>query len=122
MNLQDLLWAVPRAWNDDTRVAVQGMGNHPAAGQSVPSSLLIQKHFGGQIVFCEVGGSTYNRTYHWFNDLDGVMVDVTRAQFKNQLPYRKFKKVPLNNKWPVDTWQRVDLLEDRVLDLLANRG
>lgn len=120
--LEQLITHLPLAWNEETRgndKSPRSTTGHMAAGQCIVSSLLVQRHFGGIIVRCEVGGDVYNRITHYFNDIGGVMIDTTRAQFSNQAPYRKFKKNPDVSTYVFnDTWYRVDLLERRVLELL----
>lgn len=124
LSLDQLVYAIPFAWSPETRGAERYSGQHPAAGQCVVSSLLIKRHCGGDIVYCQVGGNRQSdRTVHYFNELPGrVKVDVTAAQFLRVSPYRKFKVNPPENTYIFnDTWGRVDLLESRVLDVLDGR-
>jgi hypothetical protein len=120
LTLTELVQVIPLAWNEETRGNEKRSGTHPAAGQCTVSSLLIQRHCGGVIVRCEVGGSTYARVIHYFNELDhGVIVDVTRAQFSHVKPFRKFKKNPDVSLYIFDdTRDRVDLLESRCLEII----
>lgn len=122
MTLDQLIRAIPLAWNDETLGNEKRANNHPAAGQCVVSSLLIQRHCGGDIVRCAVGGE-YRRTVHYFNELEhGVKIDVTGAQFDRRSPYRLFKVNPDKKLYIFDdTWYRVDILESRVIDVLEGR-
>lgn len=133
MNLDQLIFAIPLAWSDETRGNDRDKKNgtdHPASGQCIVSSLLVQRHCGGDIVRCSVGGESYNQAIHYFNEIGGVMIDTTRAQFSPQKPYRKFKKNPDKKLYIfpgaapdiLSTWDRVDLLQDRCFEILAQRS
>lgn len=122
LKLDELIYGIPLSWNEETRGNERFTGKHPAAGQCTVSSLLIQRHCGGKIVRTEVG-SGYAGIVHYFNELDGgIKIDVTGGQFKAISPYRKFKRDPDPSTYIfADTWDRVDLLESRVMDALAWR-
>jgi hypothetical protein len=122
MNLDQLVWAIPESWNEETLGNEKRHGTHKAAGQCIVSSLLVQRHCGGIIVRCNVG-RTYNIAVHYFNELPGgVMIDTTRAQFKSVSPYSSFKKNPPEDTYIFkDTWARVDILEDRCMKALSWR-
>lgn len=122
ISLSDLIEALPYAWNNETRGNEKYHGDHPAAGQCTVSSLLIQRHHGGEIVRCEVGGdSSYGRIIHYFNQIKGAWIDSTAGQFSKRSPRRKFQVEPKESLYIFrDTWQRVDLLEYRVRDILDN--
>jgi len=120
IDLGDMLEALPLAWNDDTRrVYAPHHSDSPAAGQCVVSSLLIQKHFGGKLIRCRVQPPGESLV-HYFNEVNGMMIDSTRSQFGPIYPtYSNFWPDP-----PVDlyifpgTWESVRLLESRVLDIM----
>lgn len=122
LKLDQLVHAIPLAWNEDTLGNEKRANKHPAAGQCTVSSLLIQRHCGGDIVRCAVGGE-YRRTIHYFNELPGgVKIDVTGGQFDRRSPYRLFQVNPPEKIYIFDdTWHRVDLLESRVIDVLDGR-
>lgn len=120
--LGDLVRAIPEVWCPETRGNESYTGDHPAAGQCVVSSLLIQRHCGGDIIRCQVGGESWRRVVHYFNELPGgVKIDVTGAQFDRRSPYRMFQVNPPVKRYIFnDTWERVDLMEWLVKQWLAN--
>lgn len=120
MRLDELLWAIPLAWSPETRdppgaryAPVESV-NLAAKGQCIASTLLIQKHCGGNMIRCVIGGKS--TVPHYFNELPyGIWVDVTRSQFLSRSPVRQLKRNPDKKLWEFkDTWERVDLLERRV--------
>lgn len=114
LTLGDLIHTIPLAWSAETRGKETFRGKSPAAGQCTVSSLLIQRHCGGIIMACAVG-----RAPHYFNDINGVWIDVTRQQFPRTWPYRSLKKEPAPSSYIFsDTWDRVELLEQRCLEIL----
>lgn len=126
LSLDDLVYAIPKAWNAETLGNEKRVGDHPAAGQCVVSSLLVQRHHGGIIIRCEVGGESWNRVRHYFNELEGgVTIDTTRAQFGGngwRKPHRLFLKNPPTKTYIFDdTWHRVEILEERVREVLSWR-
>lgn len=135
ISLDDLIYATPKAWNEETRGndrSTRSNSKQMAAGQCIVSSLLVQRHHGGHIIRCQVGGDTYSRITHYFNELDGgVTVDLTRAQFDGldrRKPHRLFVKNPPTSTYifngdtnVLGTMDRVNILEDRVLEVLSWR-
>lgn len=124
LTLDELVRAIPLCWNEETRGNEKFTGDHPAAGQCTVSALLIQRHCGGDIIRCQVGGDSYRRVVHYFNELDGgVKIDVAGGQFDRRSPYRLFQANPDPKVYIFnDTWDRVELLEWRVHDLLRRLG
>lgn len=118
LTLDDLLYAIPLAWNEETS-GIKHAVAHPAVSQDIATVILIQRHCGGEIIHCEVGGDN-GRTNHWFNEIDGVWIDLTAKQFLNRSPRRKFKAVT-NKKFGQPYIDRADILERRVEDVLAWR-
>lgn len=118
MTLEELIRALPLAWNSDTLGNEKHASDHPASGQCTVSSLLIQRHCGGDIIRCEVGGDS-GRIIHYFNEINGTWVDSTTSQFLLRSPRRKFLKNPNPQTYIFnDTLYRVDMLEYRVRDVL----
>ena len=53
----------------------------PSTGQCAVSALIVQERFGGRILRVLVPGGS-----HYYNDVGGVDVDLTRDQFDEYLP------------------------------------
>lgn len=78
---------------------------------------------------CVVGPGA-NAIVHYFNSFHGVWIDSTAAQFKSQSPRRKFKKNPPEDTYIfppkppniLGTWDRVEILEQRVLEQVRLYG
>jgi len=129
VNLDELVRGIPLAWNDETRGDDAFKGYLPpnyrtnmAAGQCIVSSLLIQRHLGGNIIGCKI-----TNIPHYFNELPGgIWVDVTRSQFtgpKTTSSVREIKRNPPESSYIFEgTWDRVDLLEYRVRDIINGNG
>lgn len=115
LSLDHLIKYLPLAWDEETRGNEHAAGRHPAAGQCVVSSLLVQKYHDGDIVRCIVGG-----TVHYFNIINEMWIDTTRAQFgKRTWPYKRIEINPHHSQYIFnDTWYRVGLLEEKVKELI----
>lgn len=78
--------------------------DNPAYGQCVPTSLLVQHYFGGEI---------YKKDDHYFNVIKGEVIDLSRSQFDYDFDYSNSKK-----KQPsldqARTQERYELLKERV--------
>ncbi len=128
LRLDELVRAIPLAWTDETRGDDAFKGYLPAnyrtnmtAGQCIVSSLLIQRHCGGVIIGCKI-----TNIPHYFNELSGgIWVDVTRSQFtgpKTTSSVRDIKRNPAKDLYIFEgTCERVDMLEYRVRDILAEQ-
>lgn len=82
-------------------------------GQCVPTTLLVQYYFGGEI---------YKQTNenHYFNIIDGQVVDLTKEQFDYELDYSNSQqKQPDLTK--AQTLERFELLKSRVEKYLSNK-
>lgn len=79
---------------------------NPTYGQCVPTALLVQYYFGGEIY-------KHNEEAHYFNMIGGKVVDLTKEQFDYDLDYSKSKQ-----KQPditqAQTKKRYKLLKARV--------
>jgi len=128
ITLDDLVYAIPLAWTNETRgddkykgYVPEGYRTTMAAGQCIVSSLLVQRHQGGNIMGCHVTDIP-----HYFNELEnGMWVDTTRSQFVGHKSVSSIRKVKRNPKAKGyifdDTRERVDLLERRVEEALSWR-
>lgn len=124
LTLDELIWAIPQAWNTETLYPASGSRyavkfDNPATGQCLVSTLLVRRHLGGDLMRCGVGQAGY-RTVHYFNQLEnGMWIDVTRSQFSSRSPVGDIKKNPDPKLWEFgDIWERVALLERRVTECL----
>ncbi len=68
------------AWDITTTYCPEDYRN-PAWGQCKVTSLLVNWIFGGEIVFCEVYAKDFVTT-HWYNLIEGEVIDLTRKQFE----------------------------------------
>lgn len=79
---------------------------NPTYGQCVPTALLVQYYFGGDIY-------KHNIEFHYYNVIDGEVIDLTKDQFKYDLDYSQGKK-----KQPIlsqsETNERFEILKSKV--------
>lgn len=127
ISLSDLLEVLPLAWCSETRsengtdcYAKDEPNCHPSRGQCVVSSLLIRKHFDGNLMRCTVRTQKNAVAPHYFNEINGMWIDSTRAQFNDNLAgYEDIERDPSTHLYiRHDTWRRVRLLEQRALDII----
>lgn len=89
----------------------------PSSGQCAVSALVLQDYCGGEIRRCVVAG-----TPHYFNRIDGQVVDSTAAQFGmvaidyDTSTVRSRQRILRH----ADTRQRYELLKERVERLIGN--
>ena len=103
------------AWGADTcapRMRNEYFNNHPSYGQCSISSYLMQDLLGGEVRSIKLSDGSN----HCFNIIDGVLYDLTRAQFNSPISYedseaRTFDEL-LENK---EKYQRFLLLKSRII-------
>ena len=90
-----------KKWNKD----------NPTYGQCVPTVLLVQEIFGGEIYKLE-------EDFHYYNLIDGKIIDLTKEQFNYDLDYSKgIKKIrPFRN----ESVERFELLKNRLITYMKN--
>ena len=91
--------ALEKSWGKDTayhKDAPNWTAENPALGQCAITALLFNEFFGGQIF----SGVSETGIVHYWNELSGVKVDLTKQKFKNNLTFGN-----------VTEWNRNDLLE-----------
>lgn len=82
---------------------------NPTYGQCAVTALVVQNYFGGKIYKC-------NTISHYFNIINGKVVDLTAEQFDFKLDYNdSVEKQP--NLLKAQTKQRFELLKNRVENL-----
>ena len=79
---------------------------NPTCGQCVPTALLVQHYFGGDIYKHDIES-------HYYNVIDGEVVDLTKDQFAHPLDYTRGKK-----RQPIlsqsKTKERFEILKSKV--------
>ena len=110
--------ALAASWTARTASPLVAWTPHnPSSGQCAVSALVLQDYFGGEIRRCVVAG-----TPHYFNRIDGQVVDSTAAQFGtvaidyDTATVRSRQRILRH----ADTRQRYELLKERVERLIGN--
>ena len=78
---------------------------NPTYGQCVPTTLLVQELFGGDIYYL-----TANK--HYYNVIDGKIIDLTKDQFDYKLDYSKARK--RNAPFKTGAMQRLAILKEKL--------
>ncbi len=109
MTLEKLKQILDKVYNKDTahhKWRAKWSKDNPTYGQCVPTALLVQYYFGGEIY-------KHNIESHYFNMINGQVVDLTKEQFDYELDYMQGKqKQP--NLTKSQTKKRFELLKQRV--------
>ncbi len=80
--------------------------DNPTLGQCAVTSLIVKDYFGGDIY-------KHNKENHYFNVIDGKVIDLTKEQFDYELDYTDSrKKMPDLNSGK--TKERYELLKERL--------
>ena len=113
MTLDELESILTKVYDKETANSKSNYSKeNPTCGQCVPTALLIQHYFGGEIY-------KHNIESHNFNIIDNQVVDLTKAQFNYKLDYTKSKpKQP--DLYHNDTLARYNLLKERVEKYIKN--
>jgi hypothetical protein len=77
---QDTETAIRAAWGADTSADEAWDSTRPELGQCAVTALVVQDIFGGQLKRTLANGVS-----HYYNEVDGETVDLTRAQFNEPL-------------------------------------
>lgn len=123
LTLDELVRIIPLAWSDEVRGSTRLDTEHQSAGLVLATAMLIQKHCGGDIISCAVGGDSWRSAPHYINELEhGVKIDVCGKKWRRQSPYRKFKKLTPAALAAADPnlehANRAEILEYKVKDIL----
>lgn len=109
MTLEKLKTILDKVYEKDTahpKWRAKWSKDNPTYGQCAVAALLVQYYFGGEIY-------KHNEESHFFNMIDGKVVDLTKEQFDFELDYTKSKQ-----KQPditqSQTKERYELLKSRV--------
>lgn len=110
-DFKDIERAARNAWGADTSADGAWRPETPELGQCAVTALLVQDAYGGVLKRALVNGVS-----HYWNEVDGQIVDLTRAQFEKPL----FIEDELERErdyvlsFPI-TAERYTLLKDRVI-------
>lgn len=88
MTLEELKYILDQVYDKDTAHRKwRGKWNkdNPTYGQCVPTALLVQYYFGGEIY-------KHNIESHYFNVINGKVIDLTKEQFDYELDYSNSKQ------------------------------
>lgn len=77
---RDIERAVRKSWGADTTNSVNWSEELPEQGQCAVTALIVQYGYGGILRRAIVNGES-----HYWNEIDGVTVDLTRSQFNEPL-------------------------------------
>ena len=120
MQLDELTKALRESWSAETSHGGVATAANPARGQCVVSSLVVQDFLDGELQRVRVTGGGIDEK-HYFNQVDGVRIDVTWSQY-SQMDVN-FAPSPINLKEAAtvrdkvldeDTSRRYELLRERV--------
>jgi hypothetical protein len=79
----DLYRSISRVWSGDTSSPTNAWSqSNPAQNHCSITSLVVQDHFGGEILYTKTSGGT-----HFYNLIDGKKWDLTVSQFAEPVPY-----------------------------------
>ena len=108
--------ALSTNWSGETSYCDDWSPSNPSSGQCAVSALVLQDYCGGEICRCVVAG-----TPHYFNRIDGQVVDSTVAQFGGAAIDYDASTVRSRQRIlrHADTRWRYELLKGRVERFLA---
>jgi len=82
MNLIEFKKVLQKSWSKETSYCPDDWSNsNSALGQCAVSALVVNDYFGGDIVWADALLPTGQKISHYFNFIDGKVVDLTRSQF-----------------------------------------
>lgn len=109
--------ALSASWSHDTSYFDNWSPSNPSAGQCAVSALVLQDYCGGEIKKCMVAD-----TPHYFNIIDGQLVDSTVEQFDGSAAIEYHESTIRERGWILrhkGTLRRYELLRVRVAQFLA---
>jgi len=80
MTGEEITAALGRCWS--SRTSSRWSPEVPSRGQCSVTALVLQDHFGGELLRTPVGPAS-----HFYNRIDGVRIDATAGQFPSPLSY-----------------------------------
>lgn len=109
MSIEELKCILDNVYSKDTahrKWRAKWNKNNVTYGQCVPTALLVQYYFGGEIF-------KHNVESHYLNVIDGKVVDLTKEQFDYELDYSNSRQKQPNLSQS-QTEERFELLKERV--------
>ena len=91
--LDQLKIVLNQVWAEDTCYPGSWDKNNPCKGQCEPTACVVQDLFGGDIYKIVGDKSIGSKGAHFFNVIEGNVVDLTAAQFDSPVAYERGKKV-----------------------------
>lgn len=119
-SLAQLRTALAASWAEQTASPLVAWTPHnPSSGQCAVSALVLQDYCGGEICRCVVAG-----TPHYFNRIDGQVVDSTAGQFGAVAIDYDTSTVRSRQRilHHVDTHWRYELLKERAGEVLREQS
>lgn len=111
--------ALSTNWSGETSYCDDWSSSNPSSGQCAVSALVLQDYCGGEIRRCVVAG-----TPHYFNRIDGQVVDSTAAQFG--MVAINYDTATVRSRQRIlrhaDTCRRYELLKGRVKEAMWVRN
>ncbi|WP_280447104.1 YunG family protein [Nocardia brasiliensis] len=117
------------AWSADTSAASDWTTSNCSKGQCAVTACVVQDYLGGEILHATATLPSGDLVSHYFNVVDGDVVDFTRRQFPSGTrfsePAPKTKGLPTTRDYCLSydsTQQRYELLRSRVDDYLQDQN
>lgn len=110
-DFEDIARSVAEAWGADTSTDVNWSSENPESGHCAVTALVVQYGYGGILKRALINGVS-----HYWNEIDGVTVDLTRAQFLEPITIEDEieRDVEYVLGFP-NTVQRYETLKNRIL-------
>jgi hypothetical protein len=112
------------SWIRETSSEPNWTPENPAFGQCAVTALIVNDYLGGKIVWAEAVNPEGSKISHYFNTVDGKVIDFTRCQFPEgtTIPagIDKTKGFPTTRDYVLSfeaTRKRYEILKQRVDDL-----
>lgn len=81
-SLATLARRLEAAWSAETSASPDGWStDNPADGQCAVTAAIVHDALGGQVVWGEAILPDGRRVSHYWNEVDGIEIDLTRSQF-----------------------------------------
>jgi hypothetical protein len=126
-SLTKLETAIKQSWCSETSYEPESWTKeNPAKGQCSVTSLVVQDYFGGEILCAKVTLVNGEEINHYYNSINGVEIDLTRAQFgkndkvgsgfEKKKEYNSTREFMLSNN---SCKNRYELLKQKVVKVIS---